>query len=530
MRQKGTALLYLRGAMIFLALLLPLLSLVPLGWLWLWQHGYALYWLAAALAMSACAYLLQVFVLRRSVAQTSVTLTEGAVAGPPDPGWTAREEAAWAAVEAIAAGVRPDALTDRDKVLNLGLRTIEAVARQIHPQDRNPLWKFTIPEALALVERVSADMRPFVIENVPLGDQLTVGQVLKVYRWRSAIGFAEKAYDIWRLVRLVNPVTAAAQEAREQITKHLYATVRDQLAQQLARGYVREVGRAAIDLYGGRLKVSDSALAGHISASTERDRRAGRPMAEPLRVLVGGKTGSGKSSLVNALSKEVGALVEALPATQTFQAYEMELAGLKSALVIDSPGVGATAKEQRRFCARAGEFDLIVWAIDANHARDAVDREVINGIRKYFSDHPHRRQPPILVALTHIDELAPSQYWAPPYDTSAPLNEKGQSIREAMDAAADSLELAPADVIPVSVAAGSPPYNVEQLSERIAAHIPEAQRAQLLRLMEDAAPRWSVTRLGKQASNAVVSAARAVTPGSLTRYLKRRAAPPPERN
>ena len=133
------------------------------------------------------------------------------------------------------------------------MRTIEAVARQIHPQDRNPLWKFTIPEALALVERVSADLRPFVVDNIPLGDQLTVGQVLKIYGWRSAIGMAEKAYDIWRLIRLVNPVTAAAQEAREQITKHLYANVRDQMARQLAGAYVREVGRAAIDLYGGRL-------------------------------------------------------------------------------------------------------------------------------------------------------------------------------------------------------------------------------------------------------------------------------------
>ena len=499
--------------MIFLALLLPLISLLPLGWIWLWERGYALYWIAGALAISVCAYLIQAFSLRRSVAQTPLpALTEDVGAVPPDPGWTVREQAAWAAVEAIATAVRPDELTDRDKVLNLGLRTIEAVARQIHPQDRNPLWKFTVPEALALVERVSADLRPFVIDNVPLGDQLTVGQVIKVYRWRSAIGFAERAYDIWRLVRLVNPVTAAAQEARERITKHLYASVRDQLARQLARGYIREVGRAAIDLYGGRLRVSASALADHVSASTQRDRRTGPPMAEPLRVLVAGQTGSGKSSLVNALSKKVGALVDALPATQTFQAYEMELAGLKSSLVIDSPGIGATPKELRKFCERAGESDLIVWALAADRVRDDVDREAIAGIRKHFLDRPHRRQPPIIVALTHIDKMAPDR---------AP--EQTRAIRAAIEAVADNLEVAVADVVPVSVAAGRGPYNVEKLCERIAAHTPEAQRAQLLRLMEDAAPRWSITRLGKQASNAVLSAARAVTPA----YFKRRAALPP---
>ena len=525
-KRKGLALLYLRGAMIFLALLLPLLSLLPLGWYWLWQNGYALYWLAAAFAISATAFLVQLFALRRSVAETPITaLTEDASATRADPGWTAREQAAWGAVETIAADVRPDAITDRDKFLNLGLRTIEAVAREIHPQDRNPLWKFTIPEALALVERVSADLRPFVIDSVPLGDQLTVGQVLKIYRWRSAVGFAEKAYDIWRLVRLVNPVTAAAQEAREQITKHLYATVRDQLARQLTRAYVREVGRAAIDLYGGRLRVSESALAGHVSSSTLRDRRAGAPMAEPLRILVAGQSGSGKSSVLNALSKAEGAIVDAVAPTRKAQAHELQqLAGLATSLVIDTPGVGTTTKEHRRFSEQAGDSDLIVWAVNAAEPNDAADREALTSVRKHFYERPHRREPPIIVALTHIDALPPASEWSPPYDTATPTSNKALTMRAAMERVAGSLDLPLADIVAVSVAAGRPPYNVEQLAERIAAHVPDAQRAQLLRLMEDAAPRWSVTRLGKQAGSAAWSAARAVTPS----YFKRRARQEPE--
>ena len=499
--------------MIFLALLLPMLSLVPLGWLWLWQRGYALYWLAAAFTISMIAYLVQFLAVRGGWRSTAL---RDAAPTPGDPGWTVREQAAWAAVEAIAIGVRPAELTDRDKVLNLGLRTIETVARQIHPQDSNPLWKFTVPEALALVERVSGDLRPFVIDNFPFGDQLTVGQVLNAYRWRSAIGFAEKAYDIWRLVRLINPVTAAAQEAREQITKHLYATVRDELTKQLARAYVREVGRAAIDLYGGRLRVSTSALAEHVSASTQRDRRAGPPMVEPLRILVAGKKGSGKSSLVNALSKEAGDLIDALPSTTEFLAYEMELAGLKGSLVIDSPGVGATPRERRRFCERAAESDLIVWTISANDMSDAVNREMIEGIREHFAKRAHRRQPPLLVAMTHADLVQPK---------AGPTIPPGKELRAMIEAAATALGVPAADIVPVSVAAGREPYNVGQLYERIAAHVPEAQRAQLLRLMEDAAPRWSIGRLGRQASNAVLSAARAVTPG----YFKRGDAPPPSR-
>jgi len=120
--------------------------------------------------------------------------------------------------------------------------------------------------------------------------------------------------------------------------------------------------------------------------------------------------------------------------------------------------------------------------------------------------------------------LPPPSEWLPPYDTNAPASEKARSIRAAMDAVANNLGLAIADVVPISVGAGRKPYNVEQLSERIAALIPDVQRAQLLRLMEDAAPRWSVTRLGKQAGKAVLSTARAVTPAYLKRLALRRRA------
>lgn len=506
MAAKGRASLYLRGAMIFLALLLPMLSLLPLGWLWLWERGWALYWVAAAFTLSVIAFAAQAIALRRTLRQVPEPV-EPIDKAAPDPSWTAREQAAWTAVEAIAADVRPSELTDRDRFLNLGLRTIEAVARQIHPQDRNPLWKFTIPEALALVERVSGDLKPFVIENIPLGDQLTVGQVLKIYGWRSAIGMAEKAYDIWRLIRLVNPVTAAAQEAREQITKHLYANVRDQLAKQLARAYVREVGRAAIDLYGGRLRVSEATLATHVSATTLRDRSQVTGRAEPLRILVAGQAGAGKSSLVNALSREVRAVVDAPGGTRDFQAYEVELEGLTGAMVIDSPRIGAEAKEQRAFAERAHDADLVLWALAANRDDARVDLAAITAIRSHFAKRPHRRQPPIIVALTHIDRL--TKRGSGPHGE---IDLDDAAIVETVREVAEGLGVPKNDVVPVGLAPGYAPFNIEQLSMRIAARVPDARQAQLLRLMEDAAPRWSVRRVLGQVGNAARSAARSVAP------------------
>ena len=406
-------------------------------------------------------------------------------------------------MEAIASNVQPAELTDRDRVLNLGLRTIEAVARQIHPQDRNPLWKFTIPEALALVERVSADLRPFVIDNIPLGDQLTVGQVLKIYGWRSAIGMAEKAYDIWRLIRLVNPVTAAAQEAREQITKHLYANVRDQLARQLAGAYVREVGRAAIDLYGGRLRVTQAQLAGHVSASTLRDRGKATGRAEPLRILIAGQAGAGKSSLVNALSKRgarrgrCAGRHARLPGLRGGARRAQRLDGDRQP-ARRRHGQGAESirgEGERQRPHRVGDRRRQDRRARATWRRSA-------GIRKHYAGRPHRRQPPILVALTHIDKLM--QRMPGPHEA---IDASDPAVVEVVRVVAEGLGMPKNDVVPVSLAPGRAPYNIEQLAGRIAARVPEARQAQLLRLMEDAAPRWSVRRLLGQAGNAALSAA-----------------------
>jgi uncharacterized protein len=254
-KTKGNG--YLRTAMVAVALFLPVLSLIPLGSLWLWQKGYLLYWIGGALVVSGGSFLLELWLVRGNRAADAAT---GPVAGT-EQSWTPQETAAWAAVDALAAATDPTLLASREALLDLALRTIETVARCIHPEDRDPLWRFTVPEVLTLVERVSRDLRPFVAENIPLGDQLTVGQVIRVYRWRGALDVAEKAYDLWRIVRLINPVAAVANEARERLSKKLYSGVRDQVARRLSEGYVREVGRAAIDLYGGRLRVPASAVA-----------------------------------------------------------------------------------------------------------------------------------------------------------------------------------------------------------------------------------------------------------------------------
>ena len=463
MSRQTRALSYLRAAMLIIALALPLISLVLLGSLWLWQNGYVLYWAIAACVVTLSAYAIERWILRDAVKR----------APPPedpqdaaDPLWNARENAAWDAVRHIIETLEPSELDSRDAVLALGTRTIDAVAKKMHPGEKEPLWKFTVPEALALIERVSAELGPLVRESIPLGDRLTVGQLMTIYRWRSIIGVAESAFDLWRIVRLLNPASALTQEMRENVTRQLYDWGREELARRLAAAYVREVGRAAIDLYSGRLSVPAATLATHVTKATRED-RAEPELAEPLRVLIAGQVGAGKSSLVNALAGEVKAAADVLPATKGFTAYQLIREGSPEALLIDSPGLGMDVEETAALLEESSNTDLVLWVVSATRPDRETDRRALGSLRDHLAARFERRRPPILLVLTHIDQLRPFQDWSPPYDLDSGREPKAQSIRAALQAVARELSIPVEDAVPVCLDTARGTYNVDTLWAKI---------------------------------------------------------------
>lgn len=513
---------FARIAIVALGLLVPALSLIPFGSLWLWQHGYLIYWALFALLAVALSYLGQRWLFRDRRVSTGAPADlepdEDDAAGL-EAGWSPLEERAWNDVKALARRVDPERLASQASVLALGRETIEAVARRLHPGSSEPVWQFTPPEALAIVERVSGELRRFVIEKVPFGDRVTVAQALALYRWRGVVDYAEAAYDVWRLLRLVNPVSAATQEAREQLSKALVQWGRDEIARKIAETYVRETGRAAIDLYGGRLRVTSEALAGYVSPSTDADSAAIRGVkAEPLRILVAGQTSAGKSSLINALAREAKAAADALPTTAAFTPYVLEREGFPAALIIDSPGLGTDARQHEALIEKAAECDLVLWVIAAHRADREIDRQAILAFRRHFAARLNRRRPPLVMVATHIDRVRPFDEWSPPYDLTRTDSGKAANIRAALEAAAGDLGFTTAEAVPVSLAAGTAPYNVETLWERIADSLPEATRAQLLRCLNELKGRGSLRSVWSQASGA----GRALL-GSITR--KRRQKP-----
>jgi predicted GTPase len=291
--------------------------------------------------------------------------------------------------------------------------------------------------------------------------------------WRVGFG-------LWRLARaILNPLQAAGQETSGLIVEKTASVLSYRLRAYATRLLVLEVGRAAIDLYSGRLALSDD----EIRAAQDRDLAAAEsPTPMPVRILLVGQVSAGKSSLVNAMSLAVRAAVGPLPTTAHVSEHRLELEGRPAVTLVDMAGLDEHLPKPEELLKEAARADLILWVASATQPARAPDRSGLDTVRTWAKAQLARRPPSILLALTHVDQLRPAAEWAPPYDITTPARAKARAIRAAMDAAGPALDI-PADaIVPVAVPPGREPYNIDALWARMAMEIDEAKLVQLDRL------------------------------------------------
>lgn len=465
-------------ALLVAAVTLPWLALLGLGTLWLWERGHVWVWAIASAALALLGWPLMRLARRRDNAETRVTLGDRA---EPSHAWNVREREAWFDVLTIADATAPFSLaeiTEIDPLLATVRQVIEAVARRLHPETQTPWAQFTIPEVLLLTERVSRDLRREALRTIP-GIRITkFGHVLWFTERVDRYGpIWNMGYNLWRVARLLwNPAAAMGREISRAFDDKSANILWERLRARLTQEFVLEIGRAAIDLYSGRLVLSEEEL----RLARERDGAPAAAVVAPVRILLLGQVNAGKSSLVNALAQETRCAVGTLPTTARAAEYQLELEGRPAVSLVDMPGVGEDVEQE--LPAQAERADLVLWVASATQPARSPDRQALDNFRVWARAQLARRPPHVVLALTHIDELRPANEWAPPYDLATSAGQKARNILAAVHSVAIALDLPAGAIVPVAMPPNRKPYNLDALWARIAVELDDARLVQLDRL------------------------------------------------
>lgn len=508
-------------------LLLPFAVACVLGFVWLFERGWLLVFVAATVVLillARGARLLARWQRRRVPASTDAdTPPEAAATGkptamatgrrgsarpPPDPEWSEADTEAWrrACARAEARLQTPRPWEDMPAE---ALAVIESVAADLSGGRRGAL-DFTLPEALLLIDRVALRYRAFLRRNVPFSDQLPVRGIWWAWQQRQRAQAAwDSGYLVWRGVRLmVNPAVGVLREIERIAAAGLQARLTDQMQRDAQLALLEEVAIAAVDLYSGRLRFSDAELLELDLDSTGRDRAMLARSDEPLRVLVVGQISAGKSTLINALLRRNAAETDAAPTTDRATVHAAEIDGTPVHL-IDTPGIDGGAAGNAALLAEMRDADLLLWVVRANRSGRDADARLMAAFRDACAGEPQRRAPGVVAVASAAELVLPG--W--PYPENRLPEEAADRLGRAMAVIGADM-----GVVPVPVRAEPPEWNLEAVEAALAAALPEALMVQRNRRRREGA------RGGMRLMENLRRAGRGARAGAsmLTRGIRRR--------
>lgn len=429
------ALIQYFGRLRLLALLLTLLPLAALplaGTVWLWQTGHLAHWLLLVAGCGTLAFGLHLWTRYRDRHRPP-----GAVTGA-NPHWPALAEGAWLKVETLAAAAEPQdySLSDGGALWRLARHTLEAVAKQFHPQEEQPLLALTVPHTLLIIERASRELREQVVHSLPLSHRLTLGNLVRARHWQQT---AARYHDLYRAGRAIfNPASAVYKELSRAVGAQIMDFGSERLQRWLLQEYVRKVGFYAIELYSGNLLLNAAPVG-------DAD--------NPVRLLVLGRAGSGKSSLIQTLA---GGTLDATAAQSDgpLIGHRLHLPDWGDLQVWDTP---AWDKLPRRHARRAvAQADLIVWVSRACATDTDADASQLRRLERWLGERAGQPEPPLLVAWNPADATQQTTTSSATQAATGDLSANGTDLHDSNPH--------DTDIHDIARRLGVPPENILQVS------------------------------------------------------------------
>ena len=441
-------------------------------------NGYGVWYAVALLAyVVAMVVLRQLFRWRRSAGVDPVEDQSALLA---DKSWGQFERQVF---DTVNTGIRErtQVLQNWDEgMIGMGREITEEVAALMSNGKRDTL-DVTIPELLGLLEQVNRDCREFVRLAVisTILRQISVNNILWVLRNRhrmsNAVQHGNRLFAI--LGMAINPPAGAVRMLGLLIDDKSMEYLSEEFQIELQRRIMCYVAAKSVDLYSGRFKV-EAPLAELRTAS------------EPVKILLFGQTGAGKSALQAALLSARGT---AAHGTAGHGSGRIALNGVQCSL-LEAPGIGRGFDPQhrprglRRLLRRASresgagevsepllQCDMVVWVVRADQPARTADAVRLAVFRRLYDDRQWRLVPPLLVAVTHVDSPALIRSWPSDGLLSPAQNLK---INEAVRCVDEIFS--GHSVVPVKTSA--PVWGLDELVGAMSAALPDACHAQNNRL------------------------------------------------
>lgn len=459
----------------------PLLLLIGFGLYAIVTYGYTTYFVLVLLLSSLLFAIPRWILLKKHNAPESPLAEEDFVA--PSSDWSEEELHIW---EELNVSINQklqqnnEWLALKDHGLALALEVAQAYGKQE--------LDFTVPEGLTMLEEISRRYRKVLNEHVPAIDKISISQAKKLYDFHDKYGTAAKEtykYGMlaWRALRMTNPITGLASEIRGKLLGSMSDQAFASVQGNAKRAFLQEVVKVCIDLYSGRFVIEQSQV-GNSEVHQQDATRLAIP-TEPVRVCLVGQVSAGKSSLVNALIKNMGAERDALPSTNTVAVYPCFIDGEEQLRLIDMAGLDGSDTALEDALKEITQSDLVLWVLKANQPSRQLDIELQNRLDAFYADKEHisRKKPKIIGVLNQVDRLKPIHEWAPPYDLSDLANAKVKTIYDALEFNRVTLGLD--KIYPLALPEDQQSYGLDSLETEIQAQFEHAKNVQLNRRRTD---------------------------------------------
>jgi len=373
---------------------------------------------------------------------------------------------------------------------------VVAVAKIYHPQVQYPLLNIYVPQAYGLIRGTVDDLDQWMQRLSPALNQATVGQAYQAYEvYRKLEPSARKLLKAWNWAQwLLNPAAAFANRATKGYSNRANQQLLVNLGQLLREAALRNLCRQAIALYGGiTLSTTTAAISTPTIPKTKTQTlreilTQAEPVEQveqkPINILLVGRTGAGKSSLINTLFQADLAEVDVLPSTDEIQNYHWETGRGEALTLWDTPGYEQVKRGELRQLVLdyATNADLLLLVTPALDPALQMDVDFLEDMKAEVADLP------AIAVVTQVDKLRPIREWQPPYDWEFGERPKEVSIREATQYRAEKLGEFSNLIVPVVTSdrkTNRTAWNIDTLSLGLIEAIAPAKQLRLARFLRD---------------------------------------------